>query len=140
MRERMEKVVGGRVSKANDVVQAIDNQRDTLAQEMRDFQQRTHSQEASAEQLMVAASTLEKARRRVLDLSARRDEAVETLLELESELHDARRATEMADRLCEKLRASDSARRDKLERELSDDAGARIARNATHRGAAGDPE
>ena len=127
MRERMEKVVGGRVSKAKDLVQAINNQRNALIGEMHDFQQHTQGSETSGEQLMVAASTLEKARQRVLELSAKRDEAVASLLEVESELHDARRATEMADRLCEKLRASDDARRDKLERELSDDAGARIA-------------
>lgn len=127
MRERMEKVVGGRVSKASDLVQAIDKQRSSLVSEMHEFQQQLQTPEASSEQLMVAASTLKKARSRVLELSAKRDEAVESLLELESELHDARRATEMADRLCEKLRASDNARRDKLERELSDDTGSRIA-------------
>lgn len=127
MRERMEKVVGGRVSEANGRVQAIDRQRNALTHEMHEFQRQTQTPQASGEHLMVAASTLEKARRRVLELSAKRDEAVESLLELESELHDARRATEMANRLCKKLQASDNARREKLERELSDDAGARIA-------------
>lgn len=128
MRERLEKVAGGRVAEANGRVQVIDEQKSALEVEMHDLQQRTHSStETSGEQLFTAASTLEKARRRVRELSEKRNEAVNSLLSLESELHDARRATEMADRLCLSLRAVDDARREKLERELSDDAGGRIA-------------
>lgn len=128
MRERMEKVAGGRVAEASGRVRIIDKQKSALEGEMLELQQRTQgAPETSGEQLFIAASTLEKARRRVRDLSVKRDDAATSLLALESELHDARRATEMADRLCAQLRAADEARREKLERELSDDAGARIA-------------
>lgn len=133
MRERMEKVVAGRVTEAGARVRSIEAKKAALEGEMRELQN-TSVSETSAQELFVAASTLEKARRRVKDLSAKRNEAADVLLELESELHDARRATEMADRLCAKLRAADQARRDKLEQELSDDAGSRLARSAEKRG------
>lgn len=128
VRERMEKVAGGRVAEASGLVRAIDEQKSALEGEMRDLQERTQgTAETNAAELFTAASTLEKARRRVRELSVKRNEAADSLLTLESELHDARRATEMADRLCVKLRAADKARREKLEQELGDDAGGRIA-------------
>ncbi|MFK8003648.1 MAG: hypothetical protein AB8H86_29060 [Polyangiales bacterium] len=128
MRERMEKVAGGRVAEAGKRIQIIDKQKSALEDEMLELQAQTQAApQASGEQLFIAASTLEKARQRVRELSAKRDDAAVHLLSVESELHDARRATEMADRLCSKLRAADDARREKLDRELSDDAGARIS-------------
>lgn len=124
----MEKVAGGRVAEAGKRIQIIDRQKSALEGEMLALHEQTHaSTQTSAEELFIAASTLEKARRRVRELSAKRDDAATHLLSVESELHDARRATEMADRLCAKLQAADDARREKLDRELSDDAGARIA-------------